>query len=285
MKEILLDLIRSYPEKYSVKYHPATKWGEPLIKVADANDPLFEGLKTIISPTHALPGELVDGARSVITWYVPFDTSIARSNIPGEESSLEWDYAYVETNNMLNDLSKEVHDMITAMGYAASDIPATYNYDPIALKSDWSHRSAAFIAGLGTFGINNMLITEKGCCGRFGSVITTMPFEADKRPGREYCLFKYNGSCGACIDRCPIKAYTLDQSRSVKVSGSQLELGGAAEYGVFYDRHLCNEQIFKNVVHFENGDGDTCGKCMVGMPCSHQAPSAKLIDVLNHEKY
>ena len=273
MRDELFSLIRSYPDRYKAKYHPKTNWVEPLIKIADASDPLFKELKTIISPTHALPGELVGGARSVIAWYVPFDPSIAESNIQGEESSLEWDYAYVETNDMLNALSKEVHDLINALGYEASDIPATYNYDPVGLKSDWSHRSAAFIAGLGTFGINNMLITEKGCCGRYGSVITTMPLEADVRPDREFCLFKYNGSCGACIERCPINAYTLDPAKAVKVSGSQLELGGAAEYGVFYDRQLCNEQIFKFVVHFENGDGDTCGKCMVGMPCSQQAPS------------
>lgn len=274
MREKLYSLIRGFPDRYRKQFHPVTKWGEPLIRVADAQDPLFKDLKTIISPTHALPEELVRSARSVIAWYVPFDPSIAKTNIQGEESSLEWDYAYVETNDMLNDLSREVHDLIRGFGYEASDIPATYNYDPVGLKSDWSHRSAAYIAGLGTFGINNMLITEKGCCGRYGSVITTLPLEADRRPDREFCLFKYNGSCGKCIGRCPINAYTLDPSRAVKTSGSQLELGGAAEYGVFYDRHLCNEQIFKIVAHFENGDGDTCGKCMVGLPCSERAPAA-----------
>lgn len=35
--------------------------------------------------------------------------------------------------------------------------------------SEWSHRHAAYIAGLGIFGINNMLITNKGCVGRIPS--------------------------------------------------------------------------------------------------------------------
>ena len=145
---------------------------------------------------------------------------------------------------MLNSLSKAVHVFITEQGYKASNIPATYNYDPVALKSDWSHRSAAFIAGMGTFGINNMLITEKGCCGRLGSVITTLPLEADTRPDGEFCLYKSRGICGACIRRCPNKAFTFDPARAIKAAGSQLELGGAAEYGMFYDRFLCNEQIY-----------------------------------------
>ena len=275
MKNRLISFIKRYPDKYTREYDPETKWGEPLVKVAAADDPLFEELKTIISPTHALPGDIVERARSVITWFVPFHPSIVMSNIPDEESSREWDYAYIETNNMLNTLSKAVHVFITEQGYKASNIPATYNYDPVALKSDWSHRSAAFIAGMGTFGINNMLITEKGCCGRLGSVITTIPLEADTRPDGEFCLYKSRGICGACIRRCPNKAFTFDPARAIKAAGSQLELGGAAEYGMFYDRFLCNEQIYDKIVpHYDIGDGDTCGKCMVGIPCSMKNPSA-----------
>ncbi|WP_338094171.1 hypothetical protein [Methanorbis furvi] len=33
----------------------------------------------------------------------------------------------------------------------------------------WSHRHFAVLAGLGTFGVNNMLITRMGCYGRVSS--------------------------------------------------------------------------------------------------------------------
>jgi len=58
MKNRLISFIKRYPDKYTREYDPETKWGEPLVKVAAADDPLFEERKTIISPTHALPEEM-----------------------------------------------------------------------------------------------------------------------------------------------------------------------------------------------------------------------------------
>ncbi len=274
IRDAITRMIAEFPTHYRAEHNTRTNWLEPVIGIADAEDPLFEKLKTIVSPTHALPREIVSGARSVVAYFVPFDHRVIESNIPDEESSIEWDYAYLETNDMINALSRHLHEFICREGYDSSEIPATYNYDPIALKSDWSHRSAAYIAGVGTFGINNMLITEKGCCGRVGSVITTIPLATTARPTEEYCLFKNRGTCFACISRCPIGALKVDRSQAVVETGSQLELGGAAEYGVFYDRYLCNTQIFDKLVrHMEGGDADTCGKCMVGLPCSTGNPS------------
>lgn len=273
IRKRITETIKEFPSRYSSANSTRTHWLEPVIGFADAEDPLFEALKTIVSPTHALPGEIVPGARSVVAYFVPFERGVNESNIPEEESSIEWDDAYIETNQMLNALSKHLHEWICREGYDSSEVPATYNYDPDALKSDWSHRSAAYIAGVGTFGVNNMLITEKGCCGRIGSVITTIPLQATVHPTEEYCLYKNRGTCLACIKRCPIGALKVDRNQAVTVTGSQLALGGAAEYGVFYDRHLCNSQIFdKHVRHFESGDADTCGKCLVGLPCSMTNP-------------
>lgn len=274
IKDIITRTIIEYPALYRAQNNLSTTWLEPIIGFADADDPLFGDLKTIISPTHALPRDIVKGARSVVAYFVPFAHSVNDTNIPDEESSIEWDYAYIETNQMLNALSKQLHDLIVSVGYDSSDIPATYNYDPVSLKSDWSHRSAAYIAGVGTFGINNMLITDKGCCGRVGSVITTIPLDASTRPTEEYCLFKARGTCTKCLERCPIDAYTFDPSQAVRVVGSQLERGGAAEYGITFDRFLCNSQIYDKLVrHLDGGDGNTCGKCLVGLPCSTRNPS------------
>ena len=72
--------------------------------------------------------------------------------------------------------------------------------------SDWSHKHVAYIAGLGSFGRHHMLITDKGCCGRIGSVVTDAAIPATPRSDRERCLFKADGSCGKCLERCPILA-------------------------------------------------------------------------------
>ena len=250
----IINLIMEYVMNYKELKHTQTQWREPIIGFADANDELFNKLKEIISPTHALPSDLVPNAKSVITFFIPFSEDIVKSNIHGEESSKEWDYAYIETNNLIGDLNKFLYEKITAKGYHASLLPATYNYDEEKLLSDWSHRSVAYISGIGKFGIHNMLITKSGCCGRVGSVVTDIELIPTPRTDEEYCLYKYNGTCKKCIEKCVNNAFLIQDGH------------------IFFDRRKCNEQIYKNVPVYPIGPGDTCGKCMCGIPCSFEIP-------------
>ncbi|MGI6008124.1 MAG: epoxyqueuosine reductase [Ruminococcus sp.] len=252
LKQKILDFVTAYPDSH----HTETKWRQPIIGVADAADPLYEELKEKISPGHSLPSEIVKGAKSVIVFFIPFAREIIKSNIPGEESSKEWDYACIETNNLIRDLCSFLYETITDMGYQASNLPPTYHYDPERLVSQWSHKSSAYIAGIGTFGIHHLLITDQGCCGRIGSVITDMELPATKRNAEEYCLYKRTGACGKCIDRCVNQAFSIDQGK------------------VFYNRFKCNEQIYDKIVpQYPIGAGDACGKCMCGVPCAFTNPS------------
>jgi epoxyqueuosine reductase QueG len=111
-------------------------------------------------------------------------------------------------------------------GYKTGKIPATHNFDVKKLISNWSHRHIAYIAGIGTFGINNMLITKNGCCGRFGSIITNYELKEYKQINeiKEKCLYKINGSCGICQKKCIVNAYENNN----------------------YDRHKCYKQCLEN---------------------------------------
>lgn len=252
----ILNFIADYSNQKDVK----TKWRKPLIGFSEAKDPLFSELKKIIGPNHALPEDLVPDARSVVAFFLPFSEEIVKSNAGGIQSSKEWDYACIETNSLIGDLTKYLHDQIAHEGFEASLLPPTYNYDSKKLKSDWSHRSVAYIAGLGTFGIHNMLITESGCCGRFGSVVTNMKLTPSDRKEGENCLYKFNGSCGVCIDRCVCDALAIQDSGAVS-----------------YNRYLCNKQIYdREIPQYDIGLGDACGKCMVGLPCSIRNPIQSL---------
>lgn len=165
----------------------------------------------------------------------------------GEHSSKEWNYAYVETNELITSLTTALHDLLVEKGYKASLLPPTYNFDPVQLTSEWSHRSAARVAGVGTFGINNMFITRQGSCGRLGSVITTAKLEPTPRPTVEHCLYERKGICKVCVDKCVNDAL------------------GFCDGQVWFDKHKCNEQLYeKEHPNHGIGSGDTCGKCMVG---------------------
>ena len=254
METLIVDFVESYREKNN----PETIWRTPVVGFADAGDPLFSRLKKIISPTHAMPQDILPGARSVIAYFIPFSEDIVKSNSKGTESSREWDYACIETNILLGDLNRFLYEEIMAKGFRASLLPPTYNYDEEKLVSDWSHKSAAFIAGVGTFGIHHVLITERGCCGRVGSIITDMPCKPTPRPEREYCLYKQSGKCKKCMDRCVSYAFSMEDDE------------------ILYDRRKCSDQIYNGrVPKYPIGDGDACGKCMSQVPCSFKIPTSK----------
>ena len=251
IRRIIAGLTAAYPEKESTETH----WREPLVAFADAKDPLFAELKDIVSPTHALPGEIVPGAKTVVTFFLPFDEKTIKSNIGGTDSSREWNIATIETNKLITAVNEALHDYFTAEGYQSSLLPPTYHYDEVNLRSDWSHKSAAYISGLGTFGLHRLLITEKGCCGRFGSVITDMDMEHTSRAEEEYCLFKAKGSCKKCVEHCPARALAVREGTDI------------------YERFQCNDQIYgKPIPVYPQGTGDACGKCMCGVPCAMKKP-------------
>ena len=85
------------------------------------------------------------------------------------------------------------------------------NSERFSYASSWSERHAAHAAGLGTFGLCDGLITAKGKAMRVGSVVAKISIEPTPRPyadHRAYCLFFADGTCGKCIDRCPVRAIT-----------------------------------------------------------------------------
>ena len=197
IEKFVADYVRSYPLEKGTN-----TWLPPLVAYADAADPLLLRLKDIISPSHAIPTDFLPDAQTVIAYFLPFGYLVVESNIPGRESSRTWALAYVETNTLILDLNTALAYELERHGYQAAPIPATHNFDKVKLISDWSHRHVAYIAGLGKFGLNNMLITAQGCCGRVGTIVTNVKVKATPRVSSEYCLYKVNGSCGICVQQC-----------------------------------------------------------------------------------
>ncbi|MGB9792794.1 MAG: epoxyqueuosine reductase [Thermacetogeniaceae bacterium] len=244
----IVDFVLRYPSEKRTR----TRWLKPLVAFADSNDPLFGVLKDAVGPDHLLPSDILSGARSVIAYFLPFDRSVAESNASGREASPDWALAYVETNALISELNSALAAELERLGYRAAVIPPTHNFDREKLMSSWSHRHAAYIAGLGKFGLNNMLITARGCCGRLGTLVTDAPLEPTPREEGECCLYKLNGSCKSCIKRC---------------------VNGALAEGR-YDRRKCYEMCRENAKRFDDlGSPEVCGKCMVGIPCSFERPT------------
>lgn len=124
--------------------------------------------------------------------------------------------------------------------------------------STWSERHVAYISGLGTFGLCGGLITERGQAARFGSVIVHAKIPPTPRRYSDpfaYCLFYHDGSCTACVDRCPVAAVG-PAGRDKDACAQHLEVATAdyvkREYGF---------------------DGYGCGLCQTGVPCESGIPA------------
>ncbi|HAK45139.1 MAG TPA: (Fe-S)-binding protein [Spirochaeta sp.] len=227
------------------------RWRTPLVSFASADDPLMTELKNWVDPKHLLPGDMLKGAQSVICYYLPFNPEIPKSNRGERLASREWVDTYVETNKLIDVINEKLKNYLAAEGYACETTPATHNFDPKVLISYWSHRHLAYIAGLGTFGLNNMLITDEGTAGRFGSCVTNLKLTPGKRPDGENCLYKAKGTCGVCAKKCVNGALTTDG----------------------FDRFKCYDMCLENDAANNIGTlADVCGKCIAGMPCSNRNP-------------
>ncbi|NTU60655.1 MAG: epoxyqueuosine reductase, partial [Deltaproteobacteria bacterium] len=160
-------------------------------------------------PNHLLPSDLLPGARSVVAFFLPFDEAVVRANRRRRAVAPEWVLAYRETNALIADITRRLTDALAERGVRAAAQPPTHNFDPVTLSCRWSHRSAAFLAGLGTFGLHRLLITEAGCAGRFGSLVLDASLPPTPPPAREHCLHFAGAKCRACVDGCPVGALTV----------------------------------------------------------------------------
>lgn len=224
-----------------------TQYRKPIIGFASAHDPLFNQMKEIIGPHHLHPNELLPDAQTVIAFFLPFAETVIAANRKGPQIAREWAIAYIETNKLIAAISSELKKVLVFHGINVATQPATHNFNEQDLTASWSNKSMAYVAGLGTFGVNHLLITPVGCAGRFGSTVISAEITPSPRPTTENCLYIKDSKCQFCVNNCPTGALTLQGLNKHKCYAHLLEVDK-----LFPDLGLC----------------DICGKCAVG-PCAY----------------
>jgi len=189
------------------------------------------------APQGYRPQNILDGAKSVIAIAVAIPESCFES-----APSREYSAAYSAANSELDRIAFLISRSLETEGFRAVQVPAAMPYDYEADMGDLSHRHAANLAGIGSFGKSCLLLTEKfGPRVRLTSVITDAEMQCSSRPDRDFC-----GSCRKCLDACPA--------------------GALRDAGVI-DKKKCNNQHEK--VGKELGLGDEeqiCGVCIKVCP-------------------
>jgi len=252
-------------------------YDEPLVRFADANDKLFKDYKEIVGQFHLTPHEAYElefgegsfKGGTVISVVLPVGETIRKSNrVQKDIASPEW--ALLRTfgdEKFINQLVDFTVSCIHQFGFMSFSPGRSKSFKIIntdkGATSNWSERHIAYVAGQGSFSLNEGFITEKGMAVRFISIVTNGVFTPDIKTAKLYnenCLFCSKGSCGACIKRCPAGAITKEGHDKKKcydfVYGEEARQR-AVDYGGEY--------------RFSTG----CGLCQTGVPCEFKVPGKK----------
>lgn len=254
IEEELIAFVNSDPRNSLTAHNHMRIYDTPLFGIASALDPYFSDcLKSeIIGPSFLLPKDWLPCANSVISYFLPFTQEIRESNLLPGLPSEEWVSARIDGEHFNNVVRSFLVDLLSKMDEDAIAPPLDPRFQVNGFVSNWSERHVAYAAGLGTFGLHKALITKRGATGRFGSVVSTIKLTPTPRPYTsydEYCPYLTQGTCGACIKRCPPDAITK--------AGK--------------DHKVCHTYI-NDVILSKYAPRYGCAKCNVGVPCAFGIP-------------
>ena len=244
MVETIKGIVESSTAADEYKYY----FRAPLTAFARADDPLFAEIPRLVGSHHLMPGDILTGVKTVVSFFIPFSDELVKSNKGDGPVSRDWGLSYLAANALIGRIGESLIRRLTEMGHPSAAVPATHTFDTVTLQAGWSHRSAAFVAGLGRFGLNRMLIGPAGCAGRYGTVFTAAEIEPSARPSDDLCLYYKSGKCRACVRACPVEALTEND----------------------FDRHKCYDHLLLNsdYLGYDGDICDVCGKCVVAGPCA-----------------
>lgn len=243
----------------------------PIFGYSSGLDPIYSDYKKLIGPHHMTPAEAFASSHgeppkkcTVISWALPAAKATRKDQrLEDTHPARRWARTRDFGQQFINALGKEMVGWLGGEGVRAVSpllLPTfrMYQDEKLGWASTWSERHAAYAGGLGTFSLNDALITEKGIAHRLGSVVVELALEPlPRNPDyRGNCLFAVKGTCGACIKRCPAEALS--------------EAG--------HDRDKCGRYCYETLgplVADKYGVGvkvTGCGLCQAKVPCEASIP-------------
>ncbi|OQX05620.1 MAG: 4Fe-4S ferredoxin [Desulfobulbaceae bacterium A2] len=186
------------------------------------------------------------GFPRAISLAFPMPPAIMNSLHAGPNQAYADEYSRV--NGRINQVATELAAAMTARGCRAQALAASVRSDPVNIKGDFPHKTAATRAGLGWVGRNCQLVTRRfGPWVRLGTVFTDLELPCGPAMEKSLC-----GRCRRCVDACPAQA----------LQGNAWYPGRPREE--ILDAPTCDRWKKEQYLQFHNGH--VCGICTAACP-------------------
>jgi len=163
------------------------------------------------------PKDYLSQAQSVIVLglHYPYALAEQAAQPPAENIGPYVCFVKNEMPGLLQNLAFDLLRWLHARGYQAV---GTLDLEGVSFPPHFANRLAAVCAGLGEFGLAGHLLTPQfGFAKRTVSIITDALLPEDPLyEGQKLCL-----SCGACLARCPVEAFSTRRKIILSIEGKK----------------------------------------------------------------
>jgi epoxyqueuosine reductase len=284
IENAIKEYVRTSPLNHLITFNNEPVFEEPVVVFGKGDNPVFQNLKTIIGEFHLTPLEVMEkhikakrwryGVKSslenlsVISWALPVaEKTRTIESKAAFGGSTRYNHTRWRGVPFANHLASYIAVLLEVLGHNAvapcfstffeiKEMPGGWR------AANWSERHIAYACGMGTFGLNGLMITPKGCAVYLFSVVCDIALTPTPNSYTSHvanCLFYQDGSCQQCLERCIATAIS-EQGRSNVTCAKNLGREQAEK--------LRNNGLDKNLI----GPAPACGRCSNGVPCEHEIP-------------
>lgn len=283
LENAIKEYVCTSPLNHLTAFDNAPIVDEPLVAFADGDDRIFQEYKTIIGDFHLTPRELLEkyvaskrwrfGPKArldhvgVVSWALPLthETRLHERTSPFGGSP-RYNHSRWLGIRLYESVEQFVASLLEVLGcHAVAPIQSRFfeikNMPGDWLAANWSERHVAYACGLGTFGLNGLMITSRGCAVYLGSVVCDRALTPTPRAESRVanCPYFRDGSCGLCIAHCTGAAITPEGRSNVAcLKNLRDEQAG----------NVIRMGLDKGLV----GPAPACGRCSTGLPCEDRIP-------------
>ena len=282
LEDAIKEYVRASPLNHLIAFDNSPIVDEPVVCFGDGDDAIFQDLKKIIGEFHLTPRELLEKHVAAKRWQFSPTTSIDKVGVVSWALPLAGETRRIERSSPFGGSPRYNHsrwigirlyESVEQYVAALLEVHGCNAIAPVQSKffeikdmgnwiaANWSERHIAYACGLGTFGLNGLMITPRGCAVYLGSVVFDRAVPPTPRQASHIanCPFYSDGSCGKCIDRCIASAISKDGRSNVACLSHLRDK---------QTNTVKNAGLDKGLV----GPAPACGRCSTALPCEDRIP-------------